>query len=597
VLFRYPVAGNDTILGTADSMKLRNEMTGAREEGMFSGTGLDGVRRQFAFKRLRLGPYDAPYLYLRVSIPDQVVVSRTKRMFGISFAAILVAAIISYYLTTITARRFIISPVRQLLDASKLVECGDLTVRSGLPYTVDEIGQMAKSFDAMTNSLDERLRQICLAESEKHRLAYYDPLTNLPNRRLMQDRLNLALKRSRRHGTSVALLYIDLDNFKNVNDSLGHSGGDQLLTVIASRYMSFLREDDVVCRLGGDEFAVILQDIRHDENVTTVVEKLLGASTSPLQLEGKEVNVSASIGVALYPKDAEDAGTLEKNSDIALYHAKEEGKNTFRMFSEELNRLSHERITLTNALRHVLEQNDLVLHYQPKLSIESGKVTGVEALLRWNSPEFGTVFPERFIHIAEESRMIIPIGEWVLRNACEQQVAWQRQGLDLTMAVNISAAQFKSPDLVQSIQSIIEATGILPERLELELTESCLVDNPKETIGTLEKLRGLRCNIAIDDFGTGYSSLSYLKNFPVTILKIDRSFVKDLSHNAGDRAIAQSVVDLAKNLNLATVAEGVESDEQQRILQEIGCGYVQGFLHCKPVLPGQIPDIVQNKNA
>jgi diguanylate cyclase (GGDEF)-like protein len=593
VLYRYPRMETDGVIGMTDRTDLRNTMKGIQEEGVFNGVGLDGTRRQFAYKRLRLSTFGAPYLYLRISIPEQTVMAKTKRIIGISVAIFLTGAILTYFLTKIIAGRYLTHPIKQLVDASHAVERGNLAVRSCLPYSVDEIGQLARSFDAMTNSLDERLKEINLAESEKHRLAYYDPLTDLPNRRLLQDRLDLALVRSRRHGNSFALLYIDLDNFKHINDSLGHTAGDQLLKVMAARYLAALREDDIVCRLGGDEFAVILHDIQHDEDVTFVVEKLLVTSQTPLAFDGKELHVSASIGVALYPKDAEDVNTLEKNADLALYHAKDEGKNTFRMFSEKLNRTSHERITLTNALRHVLERTELTLQYQPKINLNNGKITGVEALLRWNSPEFGQVSPDRFIPLAEESRLIIPIGEWVLRTACAQQVVWRRQGLDLTIAVNLSAVQFKSPCLVESIKTILEETDILPEQLELELTESCLVNNPVETIKTLGKLRDLKCQIAIDDFGTGYSSLSYLKHFPVNILKIDRSFVKDLTHNFGDRAIAQSVVDLANNLNMVTVAEGVELSEQQTILKEIGCGYVQGFLYCRPVPSEQIPDIVQ----
>jgi EAL domain-containing protein (putative c-di-GMP-specific phosphodiesterase class I) len=280
-----------------------------------------------------------------------------------------------------------------------------------------------------------------------------------------------------------------------------------------------------------------------------------------------------------------------------LYHAKDEGKNTFRMYSKELNRSSHERINLIHGLQHAVERDELVLHYQPKICNKSGKVAGVEALLRWNSNEFGMIFPDKFIPLAEESRLIMPIGEWVLRTACEQQVAWKKLGFDLSMAVNLSAVQLKSPHLIASIQTILQATGIAPEQLELELTESCLVEKPDEVIRILERLRGLNCKIAIDDFGTGYSSLSYLKNFPVTTLKIDRSFVKDLSHSYSDRAIAQSVVDLANNLNMLTVAEGVEHLDQQKILEGIGCNFVQGFLHYRPVTPDQIPVILQARNV
>ena len=452
----------------------------------------------------------------------------------------------------------------------------------------DEQGKITH-FIANVEDINERKN----AEATIERLAYFDPLTDLPNRRMLQDRLEMALKRSRRQATGAALLYLDLDSFKHINDSLGHPAGDKLLREMASRFTQTLRDDDVVCRLGGDEFAVVLHDIRHDQDVVPITQKLLDIAAEPLQLEGREVAVTSSIGIALYPKDGTDAKLLGKHADIALYHAKAEGKNTFRFFSEELNNNLRDRVAMEHGLRHVLERGELELHYQPKVSTVSGQVTGVEALLRWNSPEFGLVSPMRFIPLAEETRQIIPIGDWVLRTACRQQLLWQQQGLQLNMAVNLSAVQFKSPTLVERIAALIDETGIQPENLELELTESALVDKPDDVVRVLEQLRSLGCGISIDDFGTGYSSLSYLKNFPVTILKIDRSFVRDLSHNSGDRAIAQSVVSLATNLDMKTVAEGVEEPEQLEILKQIGCTYIQGFIHSRPVPADQVPDVVR----
>jgi len=597
VLYRYPQSDDIGLVGRPDIKESWSNMTGALDEGVFHGVGNDGVQRLFAFKRMRLNADEDPYLYIRVSIPEQAIMSGSYRLLGTSVTVFLLAAFLTYYLTRCIAERHFVAPIKQLVTASKKVQDGDLAARSGLPYTVDEIGQLASSFDSMTVSLEHRLLELNQAEAEKHRLAFYDPLTGLGNRRLLQDRLALALGRSRRRGTSFALLYIDLDNFKQINDSFGHLGGDLLLKEMADRFLSLLRSDDVICRLGGDEFAVILHDVNPDVDVTAVLGKLLQTVSSPWLFEEKELMVSASIGAALYPRDALDADTLAKYSDMALYQAKKKGRNTFRLFSEELNRLSHERILLTNGLRQALERSELVLHYQPKISFDSGRISGVEALLRWDSPEFGRVMPDRFIPIAEETMMIMEIGEWVLLKACAQQVAWKHQGLDLTVAVNISAVQFRSPRLVQTVQSIIEETGIVAERLELELTESCLVDDPEETIKVLGALRELRCHIAIDDFGTGYSSLSYLKNFPVTILKIDRSFVRDLTENSGERAIAQSVVDLANNLNMITVAEGVELPEQQKILEDIGCHFSQGHLFSEAVPAGAIPGIVHGWGA
>jgi diguanylate cyclase (GGDEF)-like protein/PAS domain S-box-containing protein len=455
----------------------------------------------------------------------------------------------------------------------------------------DDNGEITH-FIANVEDINERKN----AEATIERLAYYDPLTDLPNRRMMQDRLELALKRSRRQEIGAALLYIDLDSFKHINDSLGHPAGDKLLRIMANRYTNILRDDDIVCRMGGDEFAVILHDIRHAEDAMPVAQKLLEAIAEPMLLDESEVVVTGSVGIALFPKDGDDGRTLEKHADIALYHAKEEGKNTFRFFSVELNSTLSDRIAMEHGLRRLLENHELELHYQPKIAVATGRVVGVEALVRWNSPEFGLVSPLRFIPLAEETRQIIPIGEWVLRTACRQQLLWQQQGIHLSMAVNLSAVQFKSASLIERISAIIDETGINPENLELELTESALVEKPDEAVKVLKQIRNLGCSISIDDFGTGYSSLSYLKNFPVTILKIDRSFVADLARNPGDRAIAQSVVDLASNLGMQTVAEGVEQQEQLEILQQIGCTYIQGFFYSRPVEASRIPEVMHTLN-
>ncbi|GFO55267.1 hypothetical protein GMSM_22740 [Geomonas sp. Red276] len=592
VLMRYSHLGLENQDGKPDHPDLRRHMTGTDDEGIFTGVGLDGARRHLAFKRLRLSPDAPPYLYIRVSIPEKIATATARRSLWISVAVFTLAAVLTTLLTRLFASRFIIRPLERIVHAAKLVEGGDLSARSGLLYTKDELGQLARSFDEMTLALDERIREISYAENEKHRLAYYDGLTGLPNRRLLQNRLDLALARSKRHDIGFALIYLDLDNFKHVNDSLGHAAGDQLLKVMAVRYLNILRDDDVVCRLGGDEFAIILHDVQRESTVMFVVEKLLMATGEPVQLEGQELLVTASIGVALYPKDAEDPMTLGKNADLALYHAKDAGRNTFRMFSEQLDRAFHERLSLIHALQHALEFDELSLVYQPKVCLQCGEVIGVEALLRWHSAVLGEVEPARFIPIAEETRQIVPIGEWVLKTACRQQVAWREMGTDLAMAVNISAAQFKSPALIETIKGILEETGIDPERLELELTESCLVERPDEATRILTKIRDLRCKIAIDDFGTGYSSLSYLKNFPVTVLKIDRSFVKDITRNPNNQAIAQSVVNLARNLSMLTVAEGVEEVAQREILKEMGCRYFQGFLHSRPMAPEEVLVVV-----
>jgi diguanylate cyclase (GGDEF)-like protein/PAS domain S-box-containing protein len=432
------------------------------------------------------------------------------------------------------------------------------------------------------------------AEQTIEKLAYYDPLTGLPNRRLLQSRLQLSMKRCFRQGCNMALLYLDLDRFKNINDSMGHQVGDRLLQEMAERFITLLREDDLVCRLGGDEFAIILHDIKRNEVAAHVAEKLIAVAGQPVVVDGDEIVITVSIGIALFPKDADNEQTLTQHADIALYHAKAEGKNTYRFYAEELNRTSHDRMALESALRHAIKREELVLYYQPKVCHTLGGVMGVEALLRWNHAQQGMISPVRFIPMAEETRLIIPIGEWVLRTACQQQVALKKSGLNVSMAVNLSAVQFNAPDLVERIRMIIDETGIHPDRLELELTESALMTDPEKAVKTLEELRNIGVSIALDDFGTGYSSLSYLKTFPINVLKIDRSFVRDLGHDSGDRAIARSIVDLADNLGMKTVAEGVETDEQVRILLELGCSCLQGFLYARPLPYEQLYDFIKH---
>ncbi|HJV65979.1 MAG TPA: EAL domain-containing protein [Geomonas sp.] len=593
VLYRHadiPLAPLD---GMPDDPRLRSHLTGPSEEGVFTAVGLDGVKRLIGFKRVRLGVADAPYLFIRISIPEASVLANARASVVISVMVFALAAFITYLLSQIISSLHISRPIEQLVAATKLVKNGHLSIRSELPHSADEIGELASSFDEMTSALGERIRELSEAEGKLHQLAYYDPLTTLANRRLLHDRLNLAVGRSLRQGASFALLYLDIDNFKNINDSLGHTAGDQLLQVLAKRYQQVIRSEDFICRLGGDEFALLALDIHRDEDVSVVVSKLLESTRAPILLDGKELAVSTSIGVALFPRDAKDTSTLEKYADIALYHAKAEGKNTFRIFSEELNRSSHERIGLTHALQHALEREELQLHYQPVICNANGRVCKVEALLRWRCEEFGVVMPEKFIPIAEESGTIAPIGEWVLRTACEQQVAWKKAGYDLSVAVNISAAQLKTPQLIQRLKEIIEECGIVPAQLEIELTESYLAGKPELVRDCLQKLRETGCKIAIDDFGTGYSSLSYLKNLPVNVLKIDRSFVRDVSSDPSDLAIAHSIVALANNLHLETVAEGVETEAQQAILHGIGCQYSQGYLHSPPVPAGEIPALLR----
>lgn len=424
------------------------------------------------------------------------------------------------------------------------------------------------------------------AEETIRRLAYFDPLTDLPNRRLLRERLEQAVVWSRRAGTCTALLYVDLDRFKTVNDTLGHGTGDALLRGVSTRLVAAVREGDTVSRLGGDEFAIVLGNLHHGEDAALVAEKLIGIMKQPFVVEGRELYLTASVGISLFPDDTEDMDALFRNADIAMYLAKEHGKNTFRFYSAELNAHSLERMELENCLRQALDKDELFLEYQPQAHAGTGEVFGVEALVRWKCGRFGLVRPDRFIPLAEETGLIVPMGEWILRTACREFQAWREQwgGLE-SLSVNLSAVQLRQPGLLVMVAGILAETGMERGSLILEITESALVSNPEEAITTLKSLAELGVGVSIDDFGTGYSSLSYLKRLPVSELKIDRSFVDGLARDADDVAIAQAVVALANSLGLDVIAEGVETEEQLRVIKGLGCQRVQGYLIGRPSSP------------
>ena len=414
--------------------------------------------------------------------------------------------------------------------------------------------------------------------------AYHDALTGLPNRRLFRDRLTVALAHARRLKNPLAVMFLDLDRFKVVNDTLGHSTGDELLKAIAARLQASLREEDSIARMGGDEFTVLLADLKTPDDAAKIALKVLETVALPLQIDGTELFITTSIGIALFPSDGDTAEMLLANADHAMYRAKDAGRNSYQMFTPAMNSRALERLSLENDLRHALERGELELHYQPQINIVSGRVMGVEALLRWNRPGFGLVSPMDFIPIAEETRLIVPIGEWVLREACRQAKAWQGdRPSGFRMAVNLSPRQFQHSDLPQVIASALELSGLAPGDLELEITESLAMQNTSRTISTLHRLREMGVQIAIDDFGTGHSSLNYLRSFPIDSVKIDQEFVQEIEASAPDRAIVSAVIGMARGLRLRVTAEGVETDHQLAFLREQGCEEVQGFLFGEPV--------------
>jgi diguanylate cyclase (GGDEF)-like protein len=423
-------------------------------------------------------------------------------------------------------------------------------------------------------------------------LATRDPLTELPNRVLLHDRLEQAVVSAARQHAGFAFMFIDLDRFKTINDSLGHPVGDALLKAVATRLGGCVRATDTVARLGGDEFAVILENLGHDdgEGARQVAEKMIAAMAAPLMVNGQPLNTSCSIGIGLYPSDGRDSATLMKNADVAMYYAKERGRNNYQFFSGEMNARAQERLAVESFLRLALRRSELVLHYQPRMRVATGELAGVEALIRWQHPRRGLLEPARFIEVAEDSGLIVPIGEWVLESACEQIAAWQRSiKPGLRLSVNLSVGQVVDGERLHSaVARAIERTGIDPGTLELELTESLLMQNIAEKAALLHRLGALGVTLAIDDFGTGYSSLSYLKSLPVDAIKIDSSFVREIHANPDDEAIVKAVVAMAHSLHLSVVAEGVETSRQYAALRDLGCDEFQGF-HESPALPA--PDL------
>lgn len=449
----------------------------------------------------------------------------------------------------------------------------------------DELGKAQNYVGVFTD-----ISQVKQSEARLEYLAHYDPLTQLPNRLLIQSRLEQAIERAERHGYRIALLYIDLDRFKTVNDSLGHPVGDELLIALSQRLSTRLRHDDVLARLGGDEFLLVMEIVPLPEGAAILALSLIELLSTPFSLpSGHEVFVSISIGISLYPDDAKTVTELIQYADLAMYQAKQDGRNTYQFHTQALTLAASERLALETSLRYALERGEFVLHYQPLLNTLNNTIIGVEALVRWQPNGGVLVSPDKFIPIAEETGLIVPLGEWVLRTACAQACAWRDAGLPLIiMAVNLSGRQFQSGKIVSLVSKVLQETGLQAQQLELELTESIVMDQAEQAITTLDDLKALGVRLAIDDFGTGYSSLAYLTRFPIDKLKIDRSFVSDVTENTNDNEIVSTIIAMAKSLKLNVLAEGVETQQQLDFLRHYGCDQYQGYLFSKPVVKAEI---------
>ena len=470
--------------------------------------------------------------------------------------------------------------ITQNITARKMAENELIQARQNLEKLVElRTQELSRSVLALEKKAEEQ------KESEAHiqRLAHFDPLTGLPNRLLLKDRCQHALTVAQRANHPVALMFIDLDHFKNINDSLGHRVGDEVLIELASRLKATVREQDTVSRLGGDEFILLLPDT-DAYGAAQVADKLLLAALMPFQIEQHELTVTPTIGIAIYPTDGSDLDALSKCADAAMYRAKEDGRNSYRFFTHEIQDRSDRTLLLNNALRRALERHQLELHYQPQLSMVTGQIIGAEALLRWHHPELGNISPAEFIPIAEGSALILPIGEWVLRTAIRQLATWISQGMTpITMAVNLSSVQFRHADLPRLITNILQEENLPPQWLELELTEGVSMTNPQDAIAVMDDLHQRGVRMSIDDFGTGYSSLSYLKRFQVYKLKIDQSFVRDITEDADDKAIVGAIISMAHSLGLQTIAEGVETEGQLAFLRAQGCDEAQGYYFSRPL--------------
>jgi diguanylate cyclase (GGDEF)-like protein len=565
-----PANGNDYVLTwreilVSKPVRVRDDHLGT----VVVRSGLAGMYRQMA-------------LYLALTIP------------------LMLAMLALAHFALSRLQHFITDPILALSRISEQISrLGDYSIRAKVGSSAD-IGMLARAFNSMLDRIEKRegeleaeIAERKRVEARLDRLAHYDPVTQLNNRHFFNERLESVINRAQKSKKRTVLMFIDLDNFKTVNDTLGHDIGDELLRLVSRRLSETLRLGDVISRIGGDEFAIILENVTQVSVASMVAEKCLATLGAPIRIQGNDIHIGASIGISLYPDDAANMHELLKYADTAMYHAKNNGKNAYRMFTSSMQEDARKRFTIDNNLRRALERNEFVLHYQPQVELRSGAICGVEALIRWVHPELGLISPTDFIPVAEDTGVIVPIGEWVLREACRELKRWDDEGHRLRMAVNLSGRQLMEDNLVASVLGILVEAGVNPRWLELELTESMLMDASPDIMRRLHALRQAGIQLAIDDFGTGYSSMSYLKTFPINSLKVDRSFVRDLPHNAEDAAITKAIIAMAKSLKMEIVAEGIETSEQNDFLRAHGCDKSQGYYYSRPVPAAQIVQLLR----
>lgn len=494
-----------------------------------------------------------------------------------------------------TPRTLLVLPIRYQGKPIGSIAFFSLTQIVGIPTSDLQLLEKLSAFlgTAVINCKNFALSQAQNAELE--RLATHDVLTGLPNRALLRDRLQQGMARWARQRQKATIAFVDLDHFKNINDTLGHSAGDRALVAITNRLRSCLRQSDTVARFGGDEFVLILEDLDNGGNHAQVLQRVLDGLCEPIRDLGQDFSLSCSIGYCRYPEDGEDVDTLLNAADVAMYQAKQLGRSNIQCYTPDMRVDAGKRLTLEGKLRHAAENNELVLHYQPKADLKTGNIVGVEALVRWQNPELGMVSPGVFIPIAEESGLIVPIGDWILRTACAQALAWQQAGLGIPVAVNLSAKQFQSPGIAARVRDTLNATGLDPHYLELELTESMSMGNPEKSIEIMQSFKALGITLTIDDFGTGYSNLSYLQRFPLDKLKLDQSFVRDMADSPEALAISQAVLGVAHSLRLKVVAEGVETADQLQLLMNNNCDEMQGYYFSRPLAAEHCTQFLQQK--